>query len=355
MTNPKRSVAHGSLEALIGRESAMWRTFALPEAKVLFVQVNKNACTSLKWMLAGIAGEDLEAFRPSLHAATSEQDDIHDRRQWRMVPRLDAMTAEQRAQIHPDNGWFVFAVTRDPRSRLFSAWQSKLLLENPGYTRYRNENWYPRHPLTAKTVVQDFAKLVRVFERWPNLRFRSDPHFCDQVKLLHLHAVTYTKIYDIAELSSLTSDLQRHLDSVGWTGTLHLPRLNDTPLHTNGQPFANGIAERIEKIYAKDFEMFGDRWDFGRIERQPEWTDEALHEAEWHAIYGRRIGYLRSEALEYRTKAAHQRERKKLAWARADRLKAEVKRLNTQARPGRRILVKVVPDRVRVRLRSRRR
>jgi len=312
----------------------MWRTFALREAKVFFVQVNKNACTSLKWMLAGIAGEDLEAFTPSLQAATSEQDDIHDRRQWKVVPRLDAMTSEERAQIHPDNGWFVFAVTRDPRSRLFSAWQSKLLLENPGYIHCRNEPWYPRHPLDAGTVVEDFAKVVELLEQNPKHRLRADAHFGDQVKLLHLDAVTYTKIYDIRELGTLLEDLQRHLDSVGWQGELELPNLNDTPLSVNAQPFANGVKERIEKIYAADFDLFGDRWDFGRVERQPDWTEQALHEAEWRAIYGRRIGYLRGEALAFRTKARAARERRMAAKARADRLKEQVRALKAQHSEG---------------------
>jgi hypothetical protein len=323
--------AQSPLDVLMDREGAMWRTFALPEQRVFFVQVNKNACTSLKWMLAGVAGEDLKAFAPSLHASTSEQDDIHDRKQWQVVPRLDAMTPEQRAQIHPDNGWFVFAVTRDPRSRLFSAWQSKLLLENPGYTRYRGEHWYPRHPLTADTVVADFAKFVALFERQPHLRIRRDAHFCDQVNLLHLDAVTYTKIYDIRELDMLLTDLQRHLDSVGWHGQLQLPRLNDTPLAVNAQPFGDGIRERIEKLYAADFELFGDRWDFGRVEQQSPWTDQALHEAEWHAIYGRRIGYLREEALTFRAKFRIARERKQVAKARAEKLKARVLALKAQS------------------------
>lgn len=357
---PAEAGAHSPLDALIGRHGAMWRTFALPEVKVFYIQVNKNACTSLKWMLAAVAGEDLTAFTPSLQAATNEHDDIHNRRKWQVVPWLDQMTSAQRAQIHPDNGWFVFGVVRDPRSRLFSAWQNKLLLENPGCAQYRNEPWYPRHPLDANTVVEDFAKFVDLFERQPRHRICADGHFCDQVAMLHLDVVSYTKIYDIRELDTLLTDLRRHLDSVGWQGELHLPKLNDTPLPINAQPFRSGVRERIEKIYAADFELFGDRWDFGRVEAQPDWTEQQLHEAEWRAVYGRRIGYLRDEARNYRTKLQVSRERTRAARARAEKRAEEVRQLKAQLRAlqARRlgaVLAKLVPARWRVRLRIRRR
>lgn len=334
MTSPVGAVADDPLSELRARKGAMWRTFAVPEARVMFVQVNKNACTSLKWMMAGLAGEDLTGFTPSLEASTTEADDIHDRRQWKKTPRLDALTPEQRAQIHPDNGWFVFAVTRDPRSRLFSAWQSKLLLENPGYITFRDEPWYPRHPLDTDTVVEDFAKFVDLFERQPEIGIRRDGHFRDQVEMLHQDVVSYTNIYDIRELGTLVTDLQKHLDSIGWTGDLNLPKLNDTPLRVTAQPFANGIRERVEKIYAADFERFGDRWDYGRIEQQPPWTDEELREAEWRAMYGRRIGYLRAEALKSAAEARTQHKRADAQKARADKLQKKVRALKAAQQPA---------------------
>jgi hypothetical protein len=333
MTSPAGAGLEDPLKSLIPRKGAMWRTFALPETRVMYVQINKNACTSLKWMMAGLAGEDLDGFPPSLRAGTSEHDEIHDRRAWKKVPRLDAMTPQQRAQIHPDNGWFVFAVIRDPRSRLFSAWQNKLLLENPGYTGYRIEPWYPRHPLDTDTVVEDFAQFVALFEREPEHRIRAEGHFRDQVEMLHEDAVTYTKVYDIRELGTLFTDLQQHLKSVGWAGSLQLPKINDTPLRVNALPFGNGIRERIEKIYAGDFEQFGDRWDYGHIERQPDWTVEELREAEWRATYGRRMSYLRSQALKFSAEAKTERARADAARAQTDKLRAQVRALKAGSAP----------------------
>jgi hypothetical protein len=336
------------LKALLQRKGVMWRTFAVPSARVMFVQVNKNACTSLKWMMAGIAGEDFAAFTPTLEASTSNHDDIHDRRLWKKTPKLSELDPEVRAQIHPDNGWFVFAVIRDPRSRVFSAWQSKLLLENPGYTSFQGQPWYPRHPLTADTVVEDFAKFVDLLERYPNYRIRHDGHFRDQVEMLHEDVVTYTEIYDIREMGRLLADLRHHLDAVGWTGELNVPRLNDTPLRATVRPFLNGIREQVERVYAADFERFGDRWDFANIEKAPEWTDAELREAEWRAIFGQRIGHLRRQALNFQAEATAERARADAEKARADKLQRQ---LLDRPAPGLRSDLKRVARAVRRRIR----
>lgn len=271
----------------------------------MFVSLNKNACTSLKWMMAGIMGEDLASFTPGLLPVTSQIDAIQNRNAWKHAPMLYKFDPELRDQISPDNGWFVFAVVRDPRNRLFSAWQNKLLLENPGYTHYRGEPWYPRHPMTEQTIVEDFERFVTVLEDSPDHRLRTvDAHFRDQAELLMPDLVDYTKIYEISELKQLVGDLQEHLNSVGWSGEVELPRANDTPLHVNALPFANGVRERVEKLFAADFDLFPGRWDdFSKVESAPPWTDAQLREAEMHAAYGHRIGDLRDTARRFRDEA----------------------------------------------------
>ena len=87
-----------------------------------------------------------------------------------------------------------------PAGRLFSAWQSKLLLDNPGYTSFRKEAWYPRHPVSTESVVEDFATFVDLLVREPHHRIRGDGHFRDQVELLHKDVVTYTHLYDVRDL-----------------------------------------------------------------------------------------------------------------------------------------------------------
>jgi hypothetical protein len=291
------------LDALDAVPGARARIYLAPEQRVMFVSLNKNACTSLKWMMASIVGEDLASFQPGLMPFTHEHDSVHNRRLWKVLPGIGKVSPELRAGIHPDNGWFVFAVVRDPRARMFSAWQNKLLLENPGYTQYRDEPWYPRHPLDTDSVLADFERFVTLFEEQPEHRLRRhDPHFRDQTEMLILDHIPFSKIYDIREMGQLREDIGVHLARVGWTGELLFPNANDTPLRPNAVVFANGLRERVEAIYHRDFEVFGDRWDYARIESAAQWTQAELTEAEWRAEYGRRIGDLRNAALHYKTR-----------------------------------------------------
>ena len=207
---------------------------------------------------------------------------------------------------------------------MFSAWQSKLLLDNPGYTSFRKEPWYPRHPVTAESIVEDFAAFVDLIFHDPGYRIRGDGHYRDQVELLHEDVVTYTDLYDVRDLGRLQVDLRNHLDQVGWTGELTLPRMNDTPLRANGPVFGNGVEARVSKMYAADFARFPDRWDFATIEAVPPWTADQLREVDQQASVARRIGYLRNQALAFRAEADRQRQLAAKQRARANRLRAEL-------------------------------
>ncbi|MBE7186961.1 sulfotransferase family 2 domain-containing protein [Jatrophihabitans endophyticus] len=333
MSNSPATTANPLVE-LSKRKGTAWRTFILPQVRVAFIQVNKNACTSLKWMIAGIAGEDLDAFGPSLEATVNGEDDIHDRSQWKHAPKLADLDPEVLAGVRPDNGWFVFGVTRDPRSRLFSAWQSKLLLDNPGYASRRGAPWYPRHPASAESVAEDFDRFITYLEQDPTPPIRFDGHFRDQVDSLSEDLVDYTEIYDIRDLARLKTDLRAHLDTVGFTGELWLPRTNDTPLRANALPFANGVRERVERLYARDFERFGDRWDFATIEKAPAWTDEQLAEVDAIAENGRRLGHLLGEARRFRTALKEQQKLTAAERQRADDLERRLAEATRVAPPA---------------------
>lgn len=298
------------LEGLRQVPGGIWRTYLAPDAKVMFESLNKNACTSLKWMMADLAGEDLDTFHAGWQPFIAETEAVHNRALWKASPRLDRLPLEQRVTINPDNGWFIFAVVRDPRLRLFSAWQNKLLMEIPIGQQYREEWWYPRHPLTRESVIEDFAKFVDLFEKDPDHKLRSkDPHFRDQVELLVEHAVPYTRIYEISEMNQLRADLSAHLEAQGLSGELHVPKANPTPLRAIGALFEGGVKEKVERIYAADFERFGDLWDFSRTENAAPWSDASLAACENESALGLRIAELHQMARSQRQKNVEARKR----------------------------------------------
>ena len=181
----------------------------------------------------------------------------------------------------------------DPRLRVFSAWQNKLLIETPNSRQFAKEWWYPRHPLNCDSVIEDFAKFIEMLETEPEHKLRAkDAHFLDQTHMLVESAVPYTRIYEIGEMKQLRTDLEAHLRSQGHSGETHMPRANPTPLRAVGALYGNGVREQIERVYASDFERFGHLWDFTKTESAEPWSDADLVTCENEAALGLRIAEL---------------------------------------------------------------
>lgn len=254
------------------------RAYVIPELKLLYISLAKNACTSIKWLMAELAGEDLASLVPKAGYFPNREAGIHDRYAWRRTPRLHELPAGLRPTISSDNGWMIFTVLRDPRSRLFSAWENKYLLRNPAYWRKVDRPWAPRIPTEPQHVIDDFAKFVfEIYDDPDHEVFQSDAHFRSQTFLLQEYAVPYSHLYDISELSTMVDDLTAHVRAQGYQGELRLGNSNDTPLPANREVFANGVREAIEKLYAEDFARFPQAWDFSRVEnREMQWTRESF-------------------------------------------------------------------------------
>jgi hypothetical protein len=252
------------------------RSYVLHEQKVMFVSVAKNACTSIKWLLADLSGQDPARFHDTFAMVSDPADTIHQRQLWQGIGKYDVDA--QRAEIHPDNGWFVFGVVREPRARLFSAWQSKFLNHDPWYARYAEESFYPALPTSTADVVEGFARFVRFLAANPGHPLATrDTHFAAQSALLQSWRVNYSRIYDVGEVGELVGDLRAHLARSGHDRPLQLARDNSTPLKAHRLLFADGIGELVDERYAVDLEEFGDRWDPGAIpDTEPLWTPEVF-------------------------------------------------------------------------------
>ncbi|WP_277451919.1 sulfotransferase family 2 domain-containing protein [Janibacter sp. DB-40] len=273
-------------------------SFVLPDHKMVYMSVTKAACTSLRWMVADLSGEDPESFVGAIGGQQSRLLGIHGKRsRWRRTPQLSTLGSEQLAEISPDNGWFVFAAVRDPRSRLWSAWQSTFLVRHVRYVeRYADRAWFPRVPASPEQVLEDWRAFVhaRPWENDPDLR--TDVHFQSQVRSVRPGGVNYTRIYDLSELSTLFADVHEHLRPLGLDQPLYTPRANETPLPIVPEALDDGVAEIIEDSFADDFRAFGDRWSIDRIRMSDGWSADAIEHAAYHTVANERIGDLRTEA-----------------------------------------------------------
>jgi hypothetical protein len=301
---------------LKGRAPA--NSFVVRDKKLIYISVTKVACTSLRWMIADLAREDLAGFYPGIAAHQSRLMTIHrEREHWKHTPQVSTMPPDEIAQISPDNGWFIFAVVRDPWSRLWSAWQSKFLVRHPSYLdRFGDEPWFPRVPEKQQDVIDDFQAFVAARPWLTNEELIPDVHFRPQIRSVHLNNINYTRVYDLKDMSVLLADIHTHLKTVGQDQELYLPRSNETPLALIPAVLDNGVAAEIETLYRADFAAFGDRWSLETVKMQDSWTDDAIRFAAYHTVANERIGDISAAARELRQQL-------KVATANAARLRAE--------------------------------
>jgi hypothetical protein len=269
-------------------------TYVLPRWKVVYVSVSKAACTSIKWMLAGLQGEDPKRFYRAVNREVSRALTIHTRPLWRHTPMLHELSDAELAEISPENGWFTFTAVRHPSGRLWSAWQSKLLLRDPKWVARAGEApWFPRVPETSGDVVEDFHRFVRAVETGEAEIVMADRHFRLQSDLAAPDRMPYTRIYDIRELPAMLDELAAHLRTHGWDGSLALRPANDTPLRPLATVFTPEIRASIRRVYAPDFAAFDYDDDIpDRFDASGEYGEASLREVARLAERNERIGDL---------------------------------------------------------------
>ena len=231
----------------------------MPRWQAVYVWVNKAACTSLKWMVAELQGESPERFHRALSREVSRPMTIHRRQLWQHTPTAASLSDEELAAISPSQGWFVFAVTRHPTARLFSAWQSKLLLREPAWEeRWRGEPWFPRVPESGDDIVEDFIGFVRAMRADPGHRVMRNRHFAPQPPMLALDRMDYTRVYRTSEIPQLLEDFEAHLRGRGYEGPpLSLLRANEAPLRPIPALFTDEVLDTAARLYAEDFAVLG--------------------------------------------------------------------------------------------------
>lgn len=214
----------------------------LEDVRTVYVSTPKVACSSLKTVVAGLGGEDVGRLRR-----------IHQRELWERVPTLHDLDDDRLAAIDGDAGWHVFAVVRDPVTRLWSAWQEKLLLRIPRMVERTPAHLVPPVPDTPEDVVRSFQRFVAAFADGDGGELRRDPHFAPQARVLAAGRMPYTRVYRLSELGQAMRDLERQASAYGGGPVPPLPHSNSTPLRPPREAFDEATLAGIGAIYRKDF------------------------------------------------------------------------------------------------------
>ena len=301
----------------------------MPRWEAMYVAVNKAACTSLKWLIADLQQESRERFYGSLSSEVSRTMTIHRRRLWEHTPMAADLADDELRAISPDHGWFVFAVVRHPTTRLFSAWQSKLLLREPSWVaRCGDADWFPRTPRSGDDIVDDFTRFVRAVEREPGL-VTANRHFAPQHRLLALQRMRYSRVYRTDEIPQLLEDLAAHLRTRGWSGeALQLPRTNAAPLPPIAGLFGAEVLAASRSIYGRDFDAFGFPDPApAHVDPAATYSDAAVAEIERLIERAERIGDLSRQARELRERLQAVPARRPLVLRALARTRQQVARL----------------------------
>lgn len=226
------------------------RTVVLPELKILYLPVLKAGCTSLLWLLSRLAGIPAETFTHSVLPGVSPALTVHDMSLWGAGHRLADYEGAERERLLAEDGWLRFSVVRHPATRLWSAWQSKLLLREPRFAPvFGDQPWFPRVPSDPEQVIDDFRRFVAAV---------ADGEAVDAHWAVQHDIVTQLPLDHVGRLESLDDThrlLRQHVPPERWPEVAF--HENRAPLPFPATAFDRDAASAVNEHYRADFEHFG--------------------------------------------------------------------------------------------------
>ncbi len=231
-----------------------WNSYLSRRHGLFYVSTPKVACTSIKWWFAALEGysQDLRAV---VDSAESDPDlVVHET--FKVAPHVTGLDPERLSEALTSEAYFRFAVVRNPYKRIFSAWQSKLLLREPLQIGPYVKSEFFHHPIEQRQDI--VAAFEAYLEHLANNEAPSfwDHHWAPQVTLLRPDLINYTKLTKVERAGELSKALRE------WLGA-HAPdpfalrRTNESLIPYLPEFISERSAELIRVLYAEDFDAFG--------------------------------------------------------------------------------------------------
>ena len=227
-----------------------------PRYRIFYVSTPKVACTTMKWWFAALEGKT-RRLRAITESAESDPDlIIHGYNFQAVAPEVTGLPADVLESILGSGDYFRFGLVRNPYKRIFSAWQSKMLLQEPLQITPYLDMEFLRHPIETR------AQVAAAFEAFlEHLASAEAPNFWDlhwtpQADLLRPDLIDYSKIIQLENPDEIEAQLN------AWTGE-HLvspfigKRRNESLIPYATEFITDRSAALIAQIYARDFELFG--------------------------------------------------------------------------------------------------
>ncbi|WP_426234014.1 sulfotransferase family 2 domain-containing protein [Pseudomonas sp. TWP3-2] len=231
-----------------------WNSCASDRRKLFYVATPKVACTSLKWWFAELEGVAQAVQEQKSSSETDPELAIHDTL-LSVAPDLFVSTPERLVQIEED-GYFSFALVRNPYKRIFSAWQSKILLREPLQIGPYQGQDFVEYPIELMSDVagafESFLEYIHAYER----DGFKDCHWTPQYDLLRPDLFSYSVISKIEDTSALDAALRVHLADA-YVSPFTMTKANESMIPYLPEFISSRSKELIEDLYSQDFEEYG--------------------------------------------------------------------------------------------------
>jgi Sulfotransferase family len=231
-------------------------SFVVDPGRIVYVETPKAACTSLKRFVAAAAGERFAPGSPATAVETNPNVLAHDRA---LVPAhaLTDLGPDDLERILTDPSWLRFCVVRNPFGRVYSAWESKVLVGDPARLDRFGE------PGAGDVVVDGHLDVRATFGAFVGeLATRAPEWFADrhlrpQHQVVHLDAIPYSRVVRLEELDRFVPDLRAHLVADGAPDPGELVHANSGLGIDWRDAYDEASVAVVAALYADDFTRLG--------------------------------------------------------------------------------------------------
>ena len=208
------------------------------------------------WALAAAEGTVAREGDVSELADQSRDQAIHNPR-IHGLPSLSTVSARDRDSILTGPEWIRFCVTRDPYSRILSAWLNRAFLYSTGAeARFVPEDpSLEPFPALGDTSVDIGVRFRSFVHRFTNDRKSDhvDPHFATQYSLTRPDIFPYSDVVRLSELG----DFANRIATTTPSRSTFQPVIRNVSLGVRAEEMIDApTAALIDEYYAEDFQRF---------------------------------------------------------------------------------------------------